>query len=295
MCSLNIHGFPLQWSNSKNPGKNAGENAKYIVFRGETIGQVHLNSFRAIKFNCVFSFGWWINWWVFWAYSFPAPVLQRTFVRGRGHFMFPMRLRVQPHHFFTYCWPTNSGQPIRMVQTWMNSWCIPYHVVGKMLFINSTLFCLFWLEKNDIFPNTSSLFRQSDLVHQPLSSSTSCPYLCSFASCKAVSNGAGNAKLTAGTVAPVTVDFTGLHRRILSNLKCPCTFDGARSYNFGNPYLVGGFNPLEKYLSNQVISPCRGEKKNWNHHPVIYFVGIQVDMMIQPYQSHKTIARKKKT
>ena len=37
-----------------------------------------------------------------------------------------------------------------------------------------------------------------------------------------------------------------------------------------NDYLVGGFNPFEKYWSNWIISPSRGEnKKNWNHHLVI--------------------------
>ena len=37
-----------------------------------------------------------------------------------------------------------------------------------------------------------------------------------------------------------------------------------------NDYLVGGFNPFEKYESNWIISPSRGEnKKNWNHHLVI--------------------------
>jgi len=28
-----------------------------------------------------------------------------------------------------------------------------------------------------------------------------------------------------------------------------------------NGYLVGGFNPVEKYLSNWMISPGRGENK----------------------------------
>ena len=49
------------------------------------------------------------------------------------------------------------------------------------------------------------------------------------------------------------------------------TFDGARSYNFGSPYLVGGFNSLEKYLSNQVISPGRGEKKKLKPPPSYIF------------------------
>ena len=38
-------------------------------------------------------------------------------------------------------------------------------------------------------------------------------------------------------------------------------------------YLVGGFNPFEKYWSNWIISPGRGENKNvWNHHPVIFIL-----------------------
>ena len=38
-------------------------------------------------------------------------------------------------------------------------------------------------------------------------------------------------------------------------------------YNYLSPYLVGGFNPVEKYLSNWIISPRFGMKiKNiWNH------------------------------
>lgn len=229
MCSLNIHGFPLQWSNSKNPGKNAGENAKYIVFRGETTGQVHLNSFRAIKFNCVFSFGWWINWWGFWAYSFPAPVLQRTFVRGRGHFMFPLRLRAQPRHFFTYCWPTNSGQPIRMVQTWTNSWCLSYHVVGKMLFINCTLvlFVLTW--KMTSFPiHIHCLGNRTwsiNLYHHPRLAPIFAlsPPARLFRTAPAAPRSQQAPWRLSPCISP------GLHRRILSNLKCPCTFEGARS------------------------------------------------------------------
>ena len=37
-----------------------------------------------------------------------------------------------------------------------------------------------------------------------------------------------------------------------------------------SPFLVGGFNPFEKYLSNWIISPGRDKNlKNWNHHPVV--------------------------
>lgn len=101
-------------------------------------------------------------------------------------------------------WPTNSyGPNVNEFMMFIIS-CGWQNVVHKLHFS----FVCFDL-KNDIIPNTYSLFRQSDLVHQPLSSSTSCPYLCSFASCKAVSNGAGSATLTAGTVAPVTMHFTG--------------------------------------------------------------------------------------
>ena len=44
------------------------------------------------------------------------------------------------------------------------------------------------------------------------------------------------------------------------------------------PYLVGGFNPFEKYESNGIISPNRGEnKKNiWNHHLAYYYGKDQV-------------------
>ena len=40
-------------------------------------------------------------------------------------------------------------------------------------------------------------------------------------------------------------------------------------YPLGKPFLVGGFNPFEKYSSNWIISPRFGVKiKNaWNHHP----------------------------
>ena len=36
-------------------------------------------------------------------------------------------------------------------------------------------------------------------------------------------------------------------------------------------FLVGGFNPFEKYQSKWESSPNRGEKKNiWNHHPDLH-------------------------
>ena len=35
-------------------------------------------------------------------------------------------------------------------------------------------------------------------------------------------------------------------------------------------YLVGGFNPFEKYKSNWVISPGRGENKNYVKPPSRY-------------------------
>ena len=39
-------------------------------------------------------------------------------------------------------------------------------------------------------------------------------------------------------------------------------------------YLAGGFNPSEKYVSNWIFSPSRGENESiWNHHhAVIWFI-----------------------
>ena len=37
-------------------------------------------------------------------------------------------------------------------------------------------------------------------------------------------------------------------------------FGGLKQYPPGND-LLGGFNPFEKYKSNWIIYPCRGEKK----------------------------------
>ena len=82
-------------------------------------------------------------------------------------------------------------------------------------------------------------------------------------------------------------------RSVFSHTKW-CWFDSKKPRNFLNVvldpfsnhyyHLVGGFNPSEKYWSNQKSSPNRGENKKyvnmWNHHPVMYLMQIQLRMCL---------------
>ena len=46
--------------------------------------------------------------------------------------------------------------------------------------------------------------------------------------------------------------------------------NGGLDERFG--YIVGGFNPSEKYWSNCILSLNRDEEKNRNHHPVFFII-----------------------